>query len=99
MRHVERVITHVDQDERHDARNHPIVPIAVAFKPTNASKVDYCDGGGAFFCILLVLAIMVVLLVQLLVWRIFDVDILPVDDSIANYDLSNSSIHQSRSNN
>jgi hypothetical protein len=99
MRHFDRVNIHPEEDERHETRYVPCAPKGVSFNPTNASKVNYCDGGGAFFCILLVLAIMVVLLVQLLVWRIFEVDWLPVDNSITNYDLSTSNNHQGRSNN
>ena len=86
---------------------HEDVECAVHF-PTRASliihdpkktktKIDFCEGGGgAFCCILLIFITMVLLLIQLLIWRIFDIDILPVDDSIANYDLSNSTIHQAR---
>ena len=99
MRQFERGNRYIDQEEIHEMQPVSTVPMVGTFKTANVDKVDYCDGGGTFCCILLVLAIMVVLLIQLLVWRIFDLDILPVDDSIANYDLSNSSIHQSRSNN
>ena len=99
MRDLGRVNIYVYPDERQDTRYVPRVPTDGTVNPPNVSKVNYCDGGGAFFCILLVLAIMVVLLVQLLVWRLFDLDILPVDNSIANYDISNSSIHQGRTNN
>ena len=61
------------------------------------NKIDIFEGnGGAFCCILLIFITMVLLLIQLLIWRLFDIDILPVDDSIANYELSNSTIHQGR---
>lgn len=63
----------------------------------DANKIDIFEGGGgAFCCILLIFITMILLLIQLLVWRLFDIDILPVDDSIANYELSNSTIHQGR---
>ena len=52
----------------------------------------YLDGGGTFCCLLLIFIIIILFLVQLLVWRFFDLDILPVDDSLANRELSNSSI-------
>lgn len=54
----------------------------------------YLDGGGTFFCLLLIFIIIVLLLVQLLVWRFFDLDILPVDDSLANWERFNISIRQ-----
>ena len=54
----------------------------------------YLDGGGTFFCMLLIFIIIILLLVQLLAWRFLDLDILPVDDSISNRELSNSSIHR-----
>ena len=66
-------------------------------KKKSETKIDFSEGGGgAFCCMLLIFITMVLLLIQLLIWRLFDIDILPVDDSIANYDLSNSTIHQAR---
>lgn len=65
---------------------------------TTITKIDYCDGGGTFCCLILILTFMVAMLIQILLWKIFDIDILPVDDSISNMELSNSSIHQLRAN-
>ena len=65
---------------------------------TTITKIDYCDGGGTFCCLILILTFMIAMLIQILVWKIFDIDILPVDDSISNMEMSNSSIHQLRAN-
>ena len=78
--------------------NSTILPIQTVTRPTrrvnqDSKETSRCNGGGTFCCISLVLLFMILLLVQLLVWRFFDIDILPVDDSIANHEMSNSSIH------
>ena len=75
-----------------------ILPIQTVTRTTrrvnqDSKETSRCNGGGTFCCISLVLTFMILLLVQLLVWRFFDIDILPVDDSIANHEMSNSSIH------
>ena len=57
----------------------------------------FCGGGGIFFCTLLLGLVMIFLIIQLLIWRIFDIDIFPVDDTISNKELSNytfSSFHR-----
>jgi len=71
----------------------PTHTVSATTRTKSSSTEYYCDGGGTFCCILLVLTLMILLLVQILIWRIFDIDVLPVDDSISNYELSNSSIH------
>ena len=58
------------------------------FKSTNF------DGGTIFCCISLILIFMILFLLQILAWRIFDVDIFPVDDSVSNHQMSNTSIHR-----
>ena len=69
-------------------------------KPTSEQSClsEYCcGGGGIFFCILLLAMVMIFLIVQLFIWRIFDIDIFPVDDTISNKELSNytfSSFHR-----
>ena len=57
----------------------------------------FCGGGGIFFCTLLLGLVMIFLIIQLLIWRIFDIDVFPVDDTISNKELSNytfSSFHR-----
>ena len=78
--------------------NSTILPIHAANRTTIRINQDSkerarCQGGGTFCCLSIILTFMILLLVQLLVWRFFDIDILPVDDSIANHEMSNSSIH------
>ena len=61
-------------------------------KPTSEQSClsEYCcGGGGIFFCILLLAMVMIFLIVQLFIWRIFDIDIFPVDDTISYKELSN----------
>ena len=56
-----------------------------------------CGGGAIFVCTLLLALVMLFLIIQLLIWRIFDIDIFPVDDTISNKELSNytfSSFHR-----
>ena len=66
--------------------------------PQQSLLSEYCcGGGGIFFCILLLAMVMIFLIVQLFIWRIFDIDIFPVDDTISNKELSNytfSSFHR-----
>ena len=69
------------------------IPIDDYAQP-HVSSLVFIEGGGTFFCLLLILIIMIFLLFQLLIWRIFDIDMFPVDDSISNHDLSNTSIHR-----
>ena len=69
-------------------------------KPTSQKSTlteYFCGGGGIFFCILFLVMVMIFLIVQLFIWRIFDIDIFPVDDTISNKELSNytfSSFHR-----
>ena len=75
-----------------------ILPIHTVTRSTprmnqDSKESSRCHGGGTFVCISIVLTFMVLLLLQLFLWRFFDIDILPVDDSIANHEMSNSSIH------
>ena len=49
----------------------------------------FCGGGGIFFCILLLAMVMLLLIVQLIIWRFFDIDVFPVDDTILHKESSN----------
>ena len=71
-----------------------IFPIDYCAKVPHVSSLKFVEGGGTFCCLLLIVIIMVFLVVQLLIWRFFDIDIYPVDDSMSNHDLSNTSIHR-----
>ena len=92
IENINRVVQDVECAVHHPIRT------SILYEPKiSKTKIDFCEGGGgAFCCMLLIFITMVLLLIQLLIWRLFDIDILPVDDSIANYDLSNSTIHQAR---
>ena len=83
-----RSLTHFANTET--PLNIPVDDIA----QTHVSTSVFVEGGGTFCCLLLILIIMIFLLVQILMWRILDIDMFPVDDSMSNHELSNTSIHR-----
>ena len=54
-----------------------------------------CGGGAIFFCVLLITFVMIIMMIQIVLWRFFDIDIFPVDNTISNNDLSNQTIGSS----
>ena len=105
MSRIKKLEKHLPREEegglKYALNNHHHVDVDRALltvKPTRALPESspktllseyLCGGGGIFFCIGLLALVMILLIVQIMVWRFFDIDIFPVDDTISNKELSN----------